>query len=200
MNLLEKLKKYNILLASESPRRKYLLQELGLKFRIIKRPYIKEEYPLNLICEEIPVYLAKLKARSCADIIKSGTILITADTVVCLDNEILDKPKNYSDAFRILKRLSGNKHQVITGICIKSNDRESNFYSKSDVYFRDLTDDEIEYYIKLYKPYDKAGSYGIQEWIGYIGIERIEGSYFNIMGLPTEKLYNELCKFIETDA
>ena len=200
MDILEKLKKYNIVLASESPRRKYLLQELGLKFRTIKRSNVKEEYPLNLSCTEIPVYLAKLKAHSCADIIKSDTVLITADTIVCLNKEILDKPENYSDAFRILKKLSGNKHQVITGICLKSNDKETTFYSKSDVYFRKLTDTEIDYYIKLYKPYDKAGSYGIQEWIGYIGIERIEGSYFNIMGLPTEQLYNELCKFIESDS
>jgi septum formation protein len=199
VDLLEKLRKYNILLASESPRRKYLLQEMGLKFRLIKRSYVKEEYPLNLSCQEIPVYLAKLKACSCEDLIKSDTILITADTVVCLDNEILDKPENFPDAFRILKKLSGNKHQVITGICIKSKDRERTFYSKSDVYFRNLTDTEIEYYIKLYKPYDKAGSYGIQEWIGYIGIERIEGSYFNIMGLPTAQLYNELSKFIEPE-
>ena len=200
MDFIEKLKKYDILLASESPRRKYLLRELGLKFRIIKRSYTNEEYPLNLSCEEIPVYLAKRKAQSCTDLIMSDTLLIAADTVVCLENEILDKPKNYADAFRILKKLSGNKHQVITGICIKSSNRERTFYSKSAVYFRNLTDEEIEYYIKLYEPYDKAGSYGIQEWIGYIGIERIEGSYFNIMGLPTEQLYNELRKFIETDS
>lgn len=200
MDILKKLKKYNIVLASESPRRKYLLQELGLKFKTIKRSNVKEEYPSNLSCKEIPVYLAKLKALSCADIIKSDTLLITADTIVCLNNEVLDKPENYSDAFRILKKLSGNKHQVITGICLKSNNKETTFYSQSDVYFRKLTDTEIDYYIKLYKPYDKAGSYGIQEWIGYIGIERIEGSYFNIMGLPTEQLYNELCKFIESDS
>jgi septum formation protein len=200
VDTLEKLKKYDIILASGSPRRKYLLHELGLKFKIIKRSYIKEEYPLNLDCTEIPVYLAKLKAHSCADLIRSNTLLIAADTVVCLNNEVLDKPKDYSDAIRILKRLSGTSHQVITGICLKSNDKETTFYSKSHVYFRNLANAEIEYYVKLYKPYDKAGSYGIQEWIGYIGIERIEGSYFNIMGLPTEQLYNELCKFIENES
>ncbi len=200
MDILKKIKNYNIILASKSPRRKYLLQELGLEFRTVKRPYIKEEYPLGLSCTEIPVYLAKLKAHSCTDLVKSDTILITADTAVCLNNEILDKPKDYADAFRTLKKLSGNKHQVITGICLKSVNKETTFYSKSDVYFRDLTDAEIEYYIKQYKPFDKAGSYGIQEWIGYTGIERIEGSYFNIMGLPTEKLYSELRKFIETES
>ena len=200
MDILDKLKKYDIVLASQSPRRQYLLQELGLKFKIAERSLIKEEYPSNLDCTEIPVYLAKNKAHACIDLIKSNTILIAADTVVCLNNEVLGKPKDYANAFRILKKLSGNKHQVITGIGIKSNDKETAFYSKSDVYFRNLTDSEIEYYIKYYKPFDKAGSYGIQEWIGYIGIERIEGSYFNIMGLPTEQLYYELCKFIETNS
>jgi septum formation protein len=200
VDILKKIKNYNIVLASDSPRRQYLLKELGLKFRTVKRPSIKEEYPFGLSCTEIPVYLAKLKAYSCAELIKSDTILITADTVVCLNDEILGKPKDYSDALCILKKLSGNKHQVITGICIKSVNKETTFYSKSDVYFRILTDAEIEYYIKLYKPFDKAGSYGIQEWIGYIGIERIEGSYFNIMGLPTEEFYSELCKFIDTDS
>ncbi|UCH15846.1 MAG: septum formation protein Maf [Bacteroidales bacterium] len=197
--MLEKLNKYDIILASQSPRRQYLLQELGLKFKIARRALIKEEYPSDLHCTEIPVYLAINKAQACIDLIKSNTILIAADTIVCLNNEVLDKPDDYKEAFRILQKLSGNKHQVITGICIKSNEREVAFYSKSDVYFRNLTDPEIEYYIKHYKPFDKAGSYGIQEWIGYAGIEKIEGSYFNVMGLPTEQLYNELIKFVETE-
>ena len=198
MDIQEKFKKYNIVLASKSPRRQNLLRELGLKFKVVSKLPVKEDYPPCMACEEIPVYLAKLKANSCKDFIGPDTILIAADTVVCINNEILDKPGNYHDAFSILKKLSGNKHQVITGICIKSKYKETTFNSISDVYFKSLTDPEIDYYIKTCKPYDKAGSYGIQEWIGYIGIERIEGSYFNIMGLPTQQLYSELCKFIES--
>jgi len=198
VDIQEKFKKYNIILASKSPRRQNLMKELGLKFKVISQIPVKEEYPPSLTCDEIPVYLAKLKANSCMDFIDSDTILIAADTIVCLNNEVLNKPDDYQDAFTILKKISGRKHQVITGICIKSKYKEITFNSKSDVYFKELADSEIDYYIKEYKPFDKAGSYGIQEWIGYIGIERIEGSYFNIMGLPTQQLYNELCNFIET--
>jgi septum formation protein len=194
----ERFRQYKIILASKSPRRKKLLKELGLKFEVVTEMPVKEEYPPALSCEEIPVYLAQLKAHSCLDYIGQHTILIAADTIVCLDNHVLDKPMDYNDAFSILRKLSGRKHNVITGICLKSEHKETTFKSVSDVYFRNLTDSEIEYYIKVYEPFDKAGSYGIQEWIGYIGIERIEGSYFNVMGLPTHELYRELCNFIET--
>jgi len=198
VDISKRFRQYNIILASKSPRRKKLLKELGLKFEVIAEMPVKEEYPPTLSCEEIPVYLAQLKAHSCIDYIGPHTILIAADTVVCLDNQVLNKPMDYNNAFSILRKLSGRKHNVITGICLKSEHKEAAFKSVSDVYFRDLADSEIDYYIKVYKPFDKAGSYGIQEWIGYIGIERIEGSYFNVMGLPTHELYRELCSFIET--
>ena len=199
MEVLERLAKYKIVLASQSPRRQYLLKELGLKFEIISKSDIKEEYPADLPCSEIPVFLAKLKAQACMPAANSDTIIIAADTIVCLDNKVLGKPRDYYDAVKILKELSGNKHQVITGICIKSEKREKTFFVKSEVYFKHLTDSEINYYIEKYKPFDKAGSYGIQEWIGYIGIKKIEGSYFNVMGLPTQQLFDELSKFIEKD-
>jgi septum formation protein len=199
MELLDKLAQYKIILVSKSPRRQYLLKEMGLNFEIANRSDISEEYPADLTCDEIPVYLARLKAQSFTDIINSNTIIIAADTIVCLNNQILGKPVDYNDAVRILKLLSGDKHKVLTGICIKSPEKETTFCAKSEVYFNSLSDSEISYYIEKYKPYDKAGSYGIQEWIGYIGIERIEGSYFNVMGLPTHKLYNELSKFINND-
>jgi septum formation protein len=198
VDIQERFREYNIILASKSPRRRKLLKEIGLKFDVIEEVQIKEEYPPDLSCEEIPVYLAKHKAHSCIEYIGPLTILIAADTIVCLDNEVLDKPGNYNDAFNTLKKLSGRKHTVITGICLKSVHKEAAFRSVSDVYFRNLTDAEIDHYIRTYKPFDKAGSYGIQEWIGYIGIERIEGSYFNVMGLPTHELYTGLCNFIET--
>ncbi len=197
MDILDKLSEYRILLISKSPRRQYLLKEMGLKFDVVLAPEIKEEYPANLACKEIPVYLAKLKAQSFTDSIDAKTIIIAADTIVCLNDKVLGKPANHDDAVSILKKLSGRRHQVITGICIRSSDKETAFCSVTDVYFKELTDAEIRYYIEKYKPFDKAGSYGIQEWIGYTGIERIDGSYFNVMGLPTDRLYKELSMFVE---
>ncbi len=199
MDLIERLTPYKILLVSKSPRRQYLLKEMGLKFEIASKSDIKEEYPADLTCDEIPVYLARLKARSFIDTVNSKTIIIAADTIVCFNNQVLGKPADYDDATRILRLLSGDKHVVLTGICLKTKNKEKTFCSKSEVYFKNLSDSEIKYYIEKYKPFDKAGSYGIQEWIGYIGIERIEGSYFNVMGLPTQQLYIELSEFIENE-
>lgn len=199
MDLLDRLAPYKILLVSKSPRRQHLLKEMGLNFEIAAGSDISEKYPSDLTCDEIPEYLARLKAQSFTRTINSNTIIITADTIVCLNNQVLGKPVDYNDAVRILTLLSGDKHKVLTGICLKSLEKETTFCAKSEVYFKNLSDSEIRYYIEKYKPYDKAGSYGIQEWIGYIGIERIEGSYFNVMGLPTHQLYNELSKFIDND-
>ena len=195
--LQEKIDKYQILLASKSPRRQELLKNLGINFEIITKTGIKENYPKNLFKEQIPVYLSQLKAKAYTDAIKSNSILITADTIVWKKNIVLGKPKNYSEAFQILQNLSNAKHTVITGITLTSQTKQISFYSSTEVFFKELTKNEIEFYLKNYKPYDKAGAYGIQEWLGYIGIEKINGSYYNVVGLPVQKLYTELCEFIE---
>lgn len=186
--------KYKIILASQSPRRKLLLEGMGFKFEVIHAD-IEEVFPENLKITEVPVYLAQKKAESLTNLLKDNVLLITADTIVSVDNLILGKPKDADEARHILQLISGRSHNVITGVCIKTLNKERTFYAESKVYFRTLTDEEISYYIQNYKPFDKAGAYGIQEWIGYIGIERIEGSYFNVMGLPTQMLYNEISKF-----
>jgi septum formation protein len=186
--------KYKIILASQSPRRKLLLEGMGFKFEVIHAD-IEEVFPENLKITEVPVYLAQKKAESLTNLLKDNVLLITADTIVSVDNLILGKPKDADEARHILQLISGRSHNVITGVCIKTLNKERTFYAESKVYFRTLTDEEISYYIWNYKPFDKAGAYGIQEWIGYIGIERIEGSYFNVMGLPTQMLYNEISKF-----
>lgn len=187
------LKNYNIILASKSPRRQNLLHELGIDFTIKTRS-VDELYPAELKKQDIPVYLAKLKADAFNDLSKND-LLITADTIVWVNDHILEKPKDYQDAFQMLKTLSNNKHTVYTGVCLKSMASEKSFWAETDVFFRKLDDEEIAYYLENYKPYDKAGSYGIQEWIGYIAIEKINGSYFNVMGLPIQKLYDELKKY-----
>jgi septum formation protein len=194
---LEKLNQFDIILASASPRRRFLLGELGLKFRILNSHDIEESYPGNLKAEAIPLYLAKLKARSYDTWIKENTILITADTVVWLDGEVIGKPLNAENAKEMLHKLSGKMHWVYTGVCLTSLRKEEAFTAKSKVFFRNLTGAEIDYYVNQYNPVDKAGAYGIQEWIGYIGVDRIEGSYFNVMGLPVQKLYSVLLHFIE---
>jgi septum formation protein len=182
---------YNYILASKSPRRNELLKSLGIHF-IVKTREVDEVYPDSLTKEEIPVYLAKLKAHAFQNEISDNDLVITADTIVWLNGKVLGKPKDKPEAIRMLNELSGNQHQVITGVCLSSKEKELAFYSTSDVYFKNLSADEIEYYVSEYKPYDKAGAYGIQEWIGSIGISHIEGSFYNVMGLPIQKLYEKI--------
>ncbi len=193
--ILKNLEKYNIILASKSPRRQQLLKELGINFEVFVLDSVSEEFPDGLKNIEIPVFLAEQKAEAYSSYLKENVLIITADTIVWQNKEVLGKPENRGDAMKILKQLSGNSHQVITGVCIMTNKKKKSFFSITDVHFAELTNDEIEYYIDTYKPYDKAGAYGIQEFIGYIGVDRIDGSYFNVMGLPIQKLYNELKKF-----
>jgi len=189
----------SLILASNSPRRQQLLKELDVDFEIWSTNHEDESYPDDLPVEQVPTYLAKHKASFFTERLSNDTILITCDTVVVCNGKVLGKPVDYADAVAILKQLAGNKHTVITGVCLSTSSKSTCFSSFTDVYFRHLTDEEIEYYIERYKPYDKAGAYGIQEWIGYVAIERIEGSYFNVMGLPVQKLHNELLNFINNN-
>ena len=186
---------WNIILASSSPRRKELLISLGLDFKQVSLPFV-ETLPDNMNNEDTVAYLAANKADQAKTIIEDNSIVITADTIVCHGNKILGKPESRSEAVSMLKSLSGLKHTVLTGVCISGKERRSCFVSSTEVHFSVLSEKEIEYYIDKYKPYDKAGAYGIQEWIGYIGVEKIEGSYFNVMGLPVQRLYTELKLFI----
>jgi len=190
------LKDYKIILASQSPRRQYLLKELGIDFEIISNSEMEEKYPPELTKEKIPVYLAELKAKAIMPSVPDKTLLITADTIVWLNNKVINKPSGYDDALNMLEELSGEMHEVITGVCLTTSKRKHSFHTSTLVYFATLSKEEIRYYVEQYRPYDKAGAYGIQEWIGYIGIERIEGSYFNVMGLPVQELYREMIKFL----
>ena len=189
--LREKLSKYNVILASGSPRRQNFFKELDIDFEI-RLKEIEEIYPNELQGVEITDFLADLKSLSFDDVLTENDLLITSDTIVWFDNEALGKPKNYDDAFSMLKKMSGKKHSVITSISIKNKNFQKIINDTTQVYFKELSDDEINYYLEIYKPYDKAGAYGIQEWIGKIGIDKIVGSYFNVMGLPVHKLYKEL--------
>lgn len=189
------LSKYHIILASNSPRRKELLSGLGLTYEIKTLPDIDESFPDNLAGEDIAKYIAKEKADAYKSSLEEDTLLITADTIVLLEGKVYGKPKDESDAKRMLRDLSGKTHKVITGVCITSGEKQHLFGVSSDVRFAQLEDDEISFYVDQYKPFDKAGAYGIQEWIGYIAVEYISGSYFNIMGLPVQRLYQELKKF-----
>lgn len=192
--LADKLSKYRIILASKSPRRKELITELGLNFEILAFD-TDESFPEDMPLNEIPAFLAEQKAQPFVKTIDDKTLVITADTIVHTDSIILGKPIDYDDAFRMLKLLSGKWHQVVTGVCILTINKKVSFTSLTNVQFKELTDEEIDFYIANYKPFDKAGAYGIQEWIGYIAVEQIEGSYFNVIGLPVQQLYEELCKF-----
>ncbi len=189
----EKFKNHKIILASGSPRRQQFLKELDIDFEI-RLKEIEEIYPNHLQAEEITDFLAKLKANTFENELKDNEILITSDTIVWLKNQALGKPNDASHALKMLTEMSGKTHEVITSVCIKTNQKEIVFHDKTSVTFASLTSQEIEYYLKNYKPFDKAGSYGIQEWIGLVAIEKIEGSYANVVGLPTHKLYSELLK------
>ena len=193
--LQEDLKRYRIILASGSPRRQRLLGELELEFEVLSRDDLDEGYPAELAKDEIPGYLAEKKSYQFMPEVPGDTLLITADTIVWLNGRVIGKPADRQDAVRILSELSGSVHEVLTGVCLRSDTVKRIFTASSLVYFSVLTAEEIEYYIEKFRPFDKAGAYGIQEWIGYIGIEKIEGSYFNVMGLPVQKLYSELKEF-----
>ena len=190
----DKFKNHKIILASGSPRRQQFLKELEIYFEI-KLKEIEEIYPDHLKAEEITNFLAKLKASAFENELQDNEVLITSDTIVWLDNKALGKPIDASHAVRMLTEMSGKTHKVITSVCIKSTKKEVVFHEETLVTFTDLSLDEIEFYLKNYKPFDKAGSYGIQEWIGLVAIEKIEGSYANVVGLPTHKLYKELMNF-----
>lgn len=192
--LSEKLKNYKLVLASGSPRRQQFFRDLNLNFEIRLRE-VEEIYPENLKASEVTDFLAKLKADAFE--LSENEILVTSDTIVWLDEKVLGKPKNYEDAFVILKKLSGTTHQVITSVCLKSSEKIKIFSVITKVTFSELSDEMIRFYLDNYKPFDKAGAYGIQEWIGLVGIEKIEGSYTNVVGLPTEKFYKELLCFIK---
>ena len=191
--LKEKLKQYNIILASGSPRRQQFLKDLNLDFTIQLKE-IEEIYPPHLIGLEITDYLAELKSSVFTNLNKND-ILITSDTIVWLDNKAIGKPKDKQEAIVIFKEMSGKKHQVFTSICLKTITNTRIVNDTTDVYFKTLSDEEINYYLDNFQPYDKAGGYGIQDWIGLVGVEKIDGSYFNVMGLPVHKLYAELLKF-----
>jgi nucleoside triphosphate pyrophosphatase len=186
--------KYNIILGSASPRRQQLLKDAGFTFKTVSID-ADESFSPTLQAEQIPLYLAEKKASLYPAALKDDEVLITADTVVWIDNIVLNKPGNEFEATQMLQLLSGKMHQVYTGVCITANKKKVSFFDETKVYFKHLTEKEIAYYIKNYKPFDKAGSYGAQDWLGLIAIERIEGSYFNVMGLPIHKVYANLNLF-----
>lgn len=193
MTMLNNLEKYDVVLGSNSPRRRELLDDMGVKFRVEAIKGIDENYPASLPVEEIPVYLARVKADGHP--LKPAELLITADTVVVLDEAVLGKPASETEAHSMLRALSGRAHRVISGVCVTTATRQESFADTSIVHFAELSDEEIDYYVNNYRPLDKAGAYGIQEWIGNIGISGINGDFYNVMGLPTRKLYQLLKTF-----
>lgn len=186
---------YRVILASNSPRRKELLGGLGIDFEVRTLQDIDESYPDTLKGEEIPMFISGKKAEAYKRTMADDEMIITADTIVYDNGKVLGKPKDRGEAMQMLRELSGHAHEVITGVSIVTKEKTTQFASTSKVTFAALTDDEIAYYVDTYKPYDKAGAYGIQEWIGYVAVTRIEGSYFNVMGLPIQRLYTELKQF-----
>ena len=193
--MLDNLKKYNVILASNSPRRKELLAGLGVQYEIRTLPDVDESYPDTLQGADIPLYIAREKADAYRSMLHAGELMITADTIVWLEGKVLGKPQDREDALHMLQAMSGKTHEVFTGVCLTTTQRQHTFSARTEVRFSTLSEDEITYYVDHFHPMDKAGAYGVQEWIGYIGVEYISGSYYNIMGLPVQRLYRELCKF-----
>ena len=186
---------YKIILASNSPRRRELLAGLGIEFEVRVLPGIDESYPASMPAAETAEYIAGKKAAAYRQVMADDELVITADTVVIVGDEVLGKPADTQMAAQMLRKLSGRTHQVMTGVCMTTSEQTVSFSVKTDVTFKQLAEDEIEYYIKKYQPFDKAGAYGIQEWIGYIGCTGLNGSYYNVMGLPVQRIYTELQRF-----
>ncbi len=193
--MLKNLSKYDIILASNSPRRKELLQRLGIVFKVNCLYGIDETYPDSLAAESIALYVATKKAEAYKDYTQQNELIITADTTVICDGQVLGKPRDVAEAKQMLRRLSGNTHQVVTGVVVQTKERTESLSVSTDVKFAKLSDDEIDYYVDNFLPFDKAGSYGIQEWIGLVAVEELRGSFFNVMGLPIQRLYTVLKTF-----
>ncbi len=188
-------KDYHIILASNSPRRRELLRGLDIAFDVRVQPDIAEDYPADTAPADVAAYISREKANAYKDTIAENELIITADTVVIVGNEILGKPHDDAEAKDMLHKISGRKHQVVTGVCLTTTEKQRCFSVSTDVTFKNLKEEEIDYYIETYSPLDKAGAYGIQEWIGYIGVTALEGSYFNVMGLPVQRIWEELNRF-----
>ena len=196
MLLHDKLKEFRVILASASPRRRELLKATGIEYQMAQKFECEESFPKSIAAEEVAPYLSALKSHAYPNTLEYNDILITADTVVVLNGKVLGKPTNEAEAYAMLSELSGSEHTVITGVTLRSADREHTFASSSTVRFAELSEEQIAYYIEQYRPMDKAGAYGIQEWIGYIGINGLEGSFYNVMGLPTQRLYSALKELV----
>lgn len=190
--ILDNLRKYKVILASNSPRRKDLLAGLGVEYEVRTMPDVDESYPSTLKGADIPLYISQEKANAYRSMLQSDELMITADTIVWLEGEVLGKPADRAEAISMLQRMSGRTHEVYTGVSITTTEWQRSFAVQTEVKFATLTNEEIVYYVDRFQPMDKAGAYGVQEWIGFIGVEHIEGSYFNIMGLPVQRLYKEL--------
>ena len=192
--MLDNLKKYQVILASNSPRRKELLAGLGITYEVRTLTDVDESYPETLQGADIPLYIAKEKADAYRSMMKPQELMITADTIVWLDGKVLGKPEDREDAMQMLREISGRTHEVFTGVCLTTTEWQRSFAAQTGVRFAVLSEEEIAYYVDNYQPMDKAGAYGVQEWIGFIGVENISGSYYNVMGLPVQRLYKELVK------
>lgn len=196
MLLHDRLKNFRLILASQSPRRQQLLADAGLRYELAPRFECNEVFPDDMAADDVAGYLSRLKSEAYPAELGERDILLTADTVVVVDNDILGKPSSREEAVAMIRRMSGREHKVITGVTLRSKSAAKTFSVCSDVVFRTLSDEEIAYYVDEYRPMDKAGAYGIQEWIGYVGIERINGSFYNVMGLPVQRVYVELSEFL----